>query len=71
MDRMTCCADCQRHLMPYTVINGRTELHCPVCDTAANISSPSVIPGVAPDNLLTVDHRSATAKAQSEFSAAA
>ncbi len=71
MDRMTCCADCQRHLMPYTVINGRTELHCPACDTAVNISSPYGIPGAAPDNLLTVDQRPATAKAQRALSAAA
>lgn len=47
MDRMTCCAQCQRHLMSYSIIGGRTELHCPVCEGPATVSSPSVIPGAA------------------------
>lgn len=71
MDRITCCAQCQRHLTPYSVIGGRTELHCPVCDAATTIFSPSVIPEAASNIIPSVGPRSVAVQGGKAFPAAA
>lgn len=46
MDRMIHCTRCDCHLVPFSIINGRTELQCPICDTPTEVVSPSVVPGI-------------------------